>query len=226
MFIVIPKNMAEVEQLLAEFIGDINPDDPRGRRRRQILDAAAELFATRGYRKTSVTEIAERAGVAKGTFYLQFTGKSDVLIAAVALEKSKTVSAFTEQFDPTIPARERLRRWVIGGLIIVARSPLLSRLTGGDDEMGAVLADMSSKVFAESTARTFGTFGDLITAACAPEHLSPDELRERIIAVSTIFYVAPLLRADHVRHGMSLERLAERIGDLVVDGVCSRKEAP
>src|SRR5262249_54909298 len=47
----------------------------RARRREQILDCARRLFAQRGYHLTSVADIIERAGVARGTFYLHFPSK-------------------------------------------------------------------------------------------------------------------------------------------------------
>ncbi len=44
-------------------------------RRDAILDAAEQLFAQFGYRRTSMDDVARRAGVAKGTLYLYFDGK-------------------------------------------------------------------------------------------------------------------------------------------------------
>ncbi len=49
-------------------------------RRREILQAAAALFAEQGYQRTSVKEIADRAGIAPGTIYLYFDSKGDLLI--------------------------------------------------------------------------------------------------------------------------------------------------
>lgn len=216
--------MQEVEALLAEFIGDIDPEDPKGRRRRDILEAATELFAAHGYRKTSMTDIAAQGGVAKATLYLHFKSKSEVLIAAVALEKLKTLAPFAAAFDTALPARARLRIWIERALLVVARSPLLSRLVSGDEEMVAFLADVSAEVIAESSARQFGIFGDLVAEAIAPEVVDAHELRRRVTAMSTLFYVAPILRLDHIRHGLTLEELAGSLADLVVDGICRRKE--
>lgn len=44
-------------------------------RRDAILDAAEQLFSQFGYRRTSMDDVARRAGVAKGTLYLYFDGK-------------------------------------------------------------------------------------------------------------------------------------------------------
>lgn len=43
-----------------------------------LLNTAFELFTTKGINKTSISDIVERAGVAKGTFYLYFTDKYDI----------------------------------------------------------------------------------------------------------------------------------------------------
>jgi AcrR family transcriptional regulator len=51
-------------------------------RRRQILDAAGRLAVERGFAKTSMAQVADAAGVAKGTIYLYFDSRR-ALIAAL-----------------------------------------------------------------------------------------------------------------------------------------------
>lgn len=43
-----------------------------------LLNTSFDLFITKGISKTSVADIAEKAGVAKGTFYLYFKDKYDI----------------------------------------------------------------------------------------------------------------------------------------------------
>jgi AcrR family transcriptional regulator len=61
------------------------PPHPRQRRslekRERLKDAALRLFGERGYEKTSVEEIARRAGLAVGGFYQHFRSKRQLLIA-------------------------------------------------------------------------------------------------------------------------------------------------
>jgi AcrR family transcriptional regulator len=57
-----------------------SPDTCRWRRRKEarpgeIIDAALDLFVERGFKGTRLTEVAERAGVTKGTVYLYFDSK-------------------------------------------------------------------------------------------------------------------------------------------------------
>lgn len=54
-----------------------------GRRRRQIVKAAIERFGKRGYHATTISDIAERAGVSVGLIYQYFGDKEDVLFLAI-----------------------------------------------------------------------------------------------------------------------------------------------
>ncbi|MDE6214028.1 MAG: TetR/AcrR family transcriptional regulator, partial [Lachnospiraceae bacterium] len=49
--------------------------------RREILDAAKQLFLSKGYEETAVSDIMERAGGAKGMFYRFFQSKEEVMHA-------------------------------------------------------------------------------------------------------------------------------------------------
>jgi len=50
-------------------------------RRRQIMTAAVQELADRGYDGTSLTRVAERAGVSKGLLWHYFAGKDDLMEA-------------------------------------------------------------------------------------------------------------------------------------------------
>ncbi len=59
------------------------PADVVARNQRERLIAAmAEVCAERGYARTSVAEVAKRGGVSSVTFYKQFAGKQDCMLAA------------------------------------------------------------------------------------------------------------------------------------------------
>ncbi len=54
---------------------------PAAERRKDLLDAGLALFTEHGIARTTVSEIAQRAGVAQGTFYLHFSSKDALLFA-------------------------------------------------------------------------------------------------------------------------------------------------
>lgn len=56
---------------------------PAPRRREQILDAAVELFATSGYRGTSIAAVAERVGITDAGVLYHFRTKEDLLLGVL-----------------------------------------------------------------------------------------------------------------------------------------------
>jgi AcrR family transcriptional regulator len=74
------------------------PVDPalRDRRCEEILDAAAELFAQRGYADTDTQVLADTLGVGKGTLYHYFPSKQDLFLAA-ADRVMRRLGEFLEQ---------------------------------------------------------------------------------------------------------------------------------
>lgn len=49
-------------------------------RRNQILDAATQVFAEKGFHRATIKDIARVAGIADGTIYTYFASKTDVLL--------------------------------------------------------------------------------------------------------------------------------------------------
>jgi AcrR family transcriptional regulator len=58
-------------------------DERKARRQDEILAAAFEVFAAHGFEAARIDEVAQRAGVAKGTVYLYFQDKEDLFRAVV-----------------------------------------------------------------------------------------------------------------------------------------------
>jgi len=55
----------------------------REARRKQLINVAIKIFAKKGYSAASVNDIVKRARVARGTFYLYFKDKADILAAVL-----------------------------------------------------------------------------------------------------------------------------------------------
>ena len=95
---------------------------PRFRRRKdarpeELIRAAVALFGEQGFAATNLKDVAKRAGVSKGTVYLYFKSKEDLLRAAVRTSVVPIVDAADElEVDAEGTAAELLRtllvRWV------------------------------------------------------------------------------------------------------------------
>ncbi len=81
-----------------------------GATRRQIIDAAVQLIAERGFSATSVDEIAEAAHVAKGSVYYNFGSKADLFSAVLAEGVTRLTVGLRAALDrdPERPAAEAL----------------------------------------------------------------------------------------------------------------------
>jgi len=83
-------------------------DDTRGR----LFLAAAELFADEGYHATTVEKIAQRAKVAKGTFFVHFASKASVVVALVRIQTDGAKSERERVVNAGGSAVDRLRATV------------------------------------------------------------------------------------------------------------------
>lgn len=64
-----------------------------------LLNTAFELFTTKGIQKTSIADIVEKAGVAKGTFYLYFTDKYDIRNKLISHKASQLFHSAQEEIQ-------------------------------------------------------------------------------------------------------------------------------
>lgn len=65
----------------------------------ELLDAALELFVEKGFAATRAEEVAARAGVSKGTLFLYFPSKEELLKAVVRENISGRFKEWNEEFD-------------------------------------------------------------------------------------------------------------------------------
>jgi AcrR family transcriptional regulator len=102
------------------------PPLPKTERRQQILAAARDLFAKRGYHQTTIDDIVAQAGVARGTFYLYFEDKRAVFADLIDRFSARITVAIMRIVtdDPTRPVAEQARENIraIIGVCLAERS--------------------------------------------------------------------------------------------------------
>ena len=84
--------------------GRPSSDDIRTRRQEEILEAAAKLFAQRGYADANTQDLADLLQVGKGTIYRYFPTKQELFLAAVdrlMRRLKETIDAAMEGIDDT-----------------------------------------------------------------------------------------------------------------------------
>ena len=78
--------------------------------RQAIMEAAVQLFSTKGFERTSIEELARTAGIGKGTIYSYFQTKSDILHAFCEDELERLHFELTSTADQNIPIVQQMVR--------------------------------------------------------------------------------------------------------------------
>ena len=100
-----------------------------------ILQAAEEVMIEKGYHETSMEEIAARVGIAKGTVYLHFPSKEDLVVAIFERDMQKFLQALETPLTTEGTAQAKLQamlQFMFGGLYN-KRTQLLSAIYNSAD---------------------------------------------------------------------------------------------
>ena len=96
--------------------------------REKLLDAAVEIFSEKGYHKTKMEEIADKAGVAKGTIYYNFDSKANLfaqlLIEGINMIRERLEEELSEKTD----AKTKVKALINHSLTIFLRYDRLARI--------------------------------------------------------------------------------------------------
>jgi len=100
----------------------------------RLLDAARECVLAVGVRRTTVTDVARRAGVSRMTLYRRFPDLEGVLAALMTREFGRLVGDAAARAEGGT-ARERVVAMVVHGSSSLAADPLFVRLLDVDPEL-------------------------------------------------------------------------------------------
>ena len=81
-------------------------------RKSQIIAAAEDVFTQKGFDEARMDDIAEETGLSKGTLYLYFKSKDDIIIAILDRIFQREFKAFEQMDLSTISATEAINLFV------------------------------------------------------------------------------------------------------------------
>ena len=110
----------------------MDADERTEGKKRAIMKAALEILTEKGYHPTTIEEIAERAGVGKGTVYLACESKEDLFYQALHRQARCWNAENASVIDPRSPADELLGRLMLMSVTKLDRWPLVRELVLGE----------------------------------------------------------------------------------------------
>jgi AcrR family transcriptional regulator len=181
---------------------------PRAVRERQLVELAEQLFAERGYARTSMDELARRAGVTKPVIYELFESKDGLFRACVDRAIERMADSIVEAFRSETEPEARLRA---GGLAFLRFAR--------DNRVAWDLMGMQGRFAAEaqSVRRDQAQLIRTLMTEIAPEGTDPQELEAVAYAVNSAYEGAAHWIWEHP--DAPVEQVADWIVALLLPGL-------
>ena len=188
-----------------------------------ILDATDRLLARYGYRKMTVEDIAHEAGIGKGTIYLHFTSKEEVVLSHVDRIVDRLKDRLREIGASNAPAAERVREMLLTRVMFrfdsiqhytQSLNDLLAALRPGLLTRRALYFDSEAQIFAEvlTNGRRSGEF------EFEDEHFTAHAMLQ-----ATNGLLPYSLSTTELGERQEVQQRTADVADLILRGLLSRK---
>ena len=194
--------------------------DRAERTRQRIIDAAGSCFAATGFSKTTVEEIAARAGVSKGIVYHHFDGKDGLLERVVEQLCADwiEVSGLHTWIARTSSLEEAISGMLRGSLAYARAHPLVKGLFTEDPLVTRALGSSESvqRVTDESRRRMVDAIGRGIQSGELRQDLDADRVTD-VIRMIDLALIDHLIAQDWI--DVSDERFVDTCLDILFHGI-------
>jgi AcrR family transcriptional regulator len=192
----------------------------QSRRREEILDVAAILFAKRGYPNTDVDSVADKLGVGKGTIYRYFPTKSELFLAAV----DRGMHGLTERVNQAVAAVadpiDRIVTAIGTYLEYFDEHPELVELF---IQERAEFKDRAEPLYFQHHEASAEPWREMFRGLVAAGRVRDLDVVQTGDAINSMLYGAVIANAVRGRRGQSAAQ-ARRIVDLLFHGILSPSE--
>jgi AcrR family transcriptional regulator len=209
---------SEAAQAVIEQLRSVRQDEwkeANGGRREHILSVASRVFAEKGYRATTLQEIADEVGVTRPSFYYHFKSKQEILAAIVDVAFERAEEAVEQATATGGSAIDQIRDFVRRYVEINtehAEVPVLFQSLGELDEEAAEAARRRRRVIDHKLAR-------LIDRGVQDGELTSSS---PLIAAYGILGAANWMHTWYRRGGrLGPEEIADMLADLALYGLAS-----
>lgn len=187
-------------------------------RKQQLLDAAARLFAERGYAETRILDICREAGVAKGLFYWYFDTKEAVFRDLASDLRTRLRRRQARAMDPTADPLVQLRQGSEASVRFIAQHSQAFALIAVENVERQFVEDLrrGSEIHADDVERL------LRRAVDAGLARDEDPRLLAYVVLTTVGWFTHLHRTGRI--ALDVDGLAAFVGRQVVCSVAASEE--
>jgi len=179
------------------------------------MNAAIKLFSEKGFKNTSVDELAKMAGVGKSTIYGYFHTKNEIFLAFCEDQVDFAFSDLAKKRDPEAPLKEQLLTLFMGQFRYVTKNYDFGRILSREMVFPKELTIDKSNDLSE---RYLSALGEILTRA-----ISRNELRDdlELLFISGHFYALYImvLSAWYERRFQSEQEIEQALEKLLTQAM-------
>lgn len=177
----------------------------------RIVDAAYELFLAFGLRRTSIEDIARRAGIGRPTLYRRFADKDAIVQAIFVRESRKLVTEVGAKVANIEDPAELLTRAFVVATRTVATHPLTRRLLETEPELLLPYMTLNAGPLID--------LGHVLTAPYAnkleEQGSFPDLDVDYLLEMLARLFISVVLTPSHLVDAASEPKLEKLVGQLL-----------
>ena len=187
-----------------------------------ILDGVDTLLARYGYRKMTMEDLAQEVGIGKGTVYLHFPSKEELVLAHIDRIVDRLLERLREIGREPVAPRERLRRMLIARVMF--RFDSVGHYTQSLNDLLSALRQSFLVRRQRHFQKEVGVFAEALEEGRAAGALRFDDAKSTAQALlwATNSLLPYSLSARELGRRKEIEAAAVRTADLLLDGLMSR----
>lgn len=187
-----------------------------------IMDAAERLLSLYGYSKTTVDDIAQEAGIGKGTIYLHFHGKEEIAVSFIDRVNQRVRARLEDIAASDAPPAEKLRQMLIARVMV--RLETARNHDKSIDELLAAIRPLLISCRQRWHEAEAEVFAQVLREGRVSEELEfgDDMATARTLVLATNSVLPYNLSALQLGERDEIQHAASQIAELLLNGLLSR----
>ena len=197
-------------------------EEKKQAQRQAIMEIAKEHFERFGYKRAVIDDIVREVGIAKGTFYLYFKSKDQLLFDLIDQSRHEVLEKFLAAIQEEKTAAGQVRIIIEMSFQAFEDYPLLARLLAEDPEFRIVTKMLEQPAAQEEMRQAIASVQALLRTG-----RDSGELREDL-NLEIVPLVIGMLKFLHYytgfldKHGVTRKQFIDNLVDLVLKGLLRR----